>query len=92
MKTKMKTWAYVFIYSRQPKKVLVKVRKIPGVVHADALFRNPDIIAIVEGNDMKTMDEVIDRIAEIPLITSTDSKVARWINNELLPFKSKEKQ
>ncbi len=85
----MKTWAYVFIYSRQPKKVLLKVRKIPGVVHADALFGTPDIIAIVEGNDIKNMDEVIDKIAEIPTINNTDTKVARWINDVSLPFITK---
>lgn len=91
MKAKMKTWAYIFIYSRQPKKTLNIVRKIPGVVHADALFGSPDIIAIVEGSDIKNMDAVIDRIAEIPLIISTDSKVARWIDNVSLPFKAKGK-
>ncbi len=85
----MKTWAYVLIYSRQPKKVLLKVRKIPGVVHADALFGTPDIIAIVEGNDIKNMDEVIDKIAKIPTINNTDTKVARWINDVSLPFITK---
>ena len=87
----MKTWAYVFIYSRHPKKVLLKVRKIPGVIHADALFGSPDVIAIVEGNDIKSMDEVIDRIAEIPLISNTETKVARWINEESLPFVKNQK-
>ncbi len=85
----MKTWAYVFIYSRQPKKVLLKVRKIPGVVHADALFGTPDVIAIVEGNDINSLDEVIDKIAEIPTINNTDTKVARWINDVSLPFITK---
>ncbi|MFA4931722.1 MAG: Lrp/AsnC ligand binding domain-containing protein [Caldisericia bacterium] len=87
----MRIWAYVFVYSRQPKKVLSKIRKIAGVVHADALFGSPDIIAIVEGTDIKDMDTVIDRIAEIPLITNTDSKVARWIDDVSLPFSQKEK-
>lgn len=76
----MKTWAYVFITSRQPKKVLRDVRKISGVVHADALFGSPDVIAIVEGTDIAGMDAVIDRIAEVPDVTATDSRVARWID------------
>jgi hypothetical protein len=76
----MLTWAYVFITSRQPKKVLRLVRRVPGVVHADALFGSPDLIAIVAGHDIATMDAVIDRIAEIPLVGGTDSKVARWID------------
>jgi hypothetical protein len=87
----MKTWAYVFISTRQPKKVLNYVRKIPGVVHADALFGTPDIIAIVEGEDIKSMDVVIDNIAEIKLINNTDTKVARWINDVSLPFSEKKK-
>ncbi len=85
----MKNWAYVFIYSRQPKKVLLKVRKIPGVIHANALFGTPDVIAIVEGNDIKSMDEVIDKKTEIPTINNTDTKVARWINEVSLPFITK---
>jgi Lrp/AsnC ligand binding domain len=87
----MNTWAYVFIYSRQPKKVINNVRKISGVVHADALFGSPDIIAIVEGKDIKSMDAVIDKIAEIPQIINTDTKVARWINDVSLPFIEKKK-
>ncbi len=55
------------------------IRKIRGVAKADALFGSPDVIAIVEGEDLTLMDAVIDLIAENPLVTSTDSKVARWI-------------
>ena len=76
----MSLWAYVFITTRYPKRTLSKVRKIRGVIHADALFGTPDIIAIVKGDDIATMDAVIDRIAEIDDITATDSKVARWID------------
>ena len=77
----MSTWAYVFITTRQPKKVLRAVRKIAGVVHADAVFGSPDIIAIVAGREIAEMDAVIDRIAEIRLIAGTDSKVARRIDD-----------
>jgi len=75
----MKTWAYVFITTKQPRKVVKTVRRIPGVVKADGLFGTPDAIAIVEGEDIASMDSVIDRIAEIPDVAGTDSKVARWI-------------
>ncbi len=75
-----KTWAYVFITTREPRKTVQAVRKIPGVVQADALFGTPDVIAIVEGKDIASMDAVIDRIAENPLVATTDSKVARWID------------
>lgn len=76
----MTVWAYVFVSSQHPKRLLSKIRAIRGVVHADALFGSPDIIAIVAGADLKTMDEVIDRIAELPDVVATDSKVARWLD------------
>ena len=75
----MKVWAYVFITTNQPRKVVQAIRQIPGVVKADALFGTPDAIAIVEGEDIAKMDAVIDRIVEVPGILGTDSKVARWI-------------
>jgi hypothetical protein len=75
----MKVWAYVFITTNQPRKVVQALRQIPGVVKADALFGTPDAIAIVEGDDIAAMDAVIDRMVEVPGILSTDSKVARWI-------------
>ncbi len=84
----MKTWAYVFISTRQPKKVLRQVRTIPGVVHADAIFGSPDVIAIVRGKDIADMDAVIDRLAEIEDIIQTDTKVARWIDGVDLALSS----
>lgn len=75
-----KTWAYIFVTTKEPRKVVKAIRKISGVAKADALFGTPDVIAIVEGDDISTMDAVIDRIAENPLVAGTDSKVARWID------------
>lgn len=75
----MKVWAYVLISTKQPRKVVQTIRQIPGVVKADALFGSPDAIAIVEGEDIASMDAVIDRIVEVPEVNGTDSKVARWI-------------
>jgi hypothetical protein len=86
----LRTWAYVFITTRQPKRVLRSVRKIRGVVHADALFGTPDIVAIVAGENIADMDAVIDRIATLRLIAATDSMVARWIDGVELPFASAE--
>jgi DNA-binding Lrp family transcriptional regulator len=76
----MKVWAYVFITTSTPRAVVQKVRKIPGVAKADALFGTPDVIAIVEGDDIASMDQVIDEIALIKGVAGTDSKVARWID------------
>jgi DNA-binding Lrp family transcriptional regulator len=76
----MKVWAYVFITTRSPRKVVQAIRRLPGVVRADALLGTPDAIAIVEGDDIASMDAVIDRIVEVDGVLSTDSKVARWID------------
>lgn len=81
----MRVWSYVFITTRQPKRVLRAVRLIRGVVHADAIFGSPDVIAIVSGADIAAMDAVIDAIAEVPDVAATDSKVARWIDNVEFP-------
>jgi DNA-binding Lrp family transcriptional regulator len=77
----MKVQAYVFIDTDNPgpKRIVAEVRKIAGVVRADALFGTPDVIAIVEGDDIAKMDSVIDQIAELPGVRDTDSKVVRWV-------------
>jgi hypothetical protein len=77
----MKVQAYVFIDTENPgpKRIVTAVRKIAGVVRADALFGTPDVIAIVEGNDIAKMDAVIDQIAELSGVRDTDSKVIRWV-------------
>ena len=62
----MRVWAYVSITTRQPRKVVQAVRKIPGVAKCDALFGTPDAVAIVEGTDIASMDAGIDRIVEVP--------------------------
>ncbi len=76
----MQVRAYIFITTKHPRQVVQTIRKIPGVVQADALFGTPDAIAIVEGDDIASMDAVIDRIVEVPAVGGTDSKVARWID------------
>jgi DNA-binding Lrp family transcriptional regulator len=77
----MKVQAYVFVDTKNPgpKRIVTEVRKIPGVVRADALFGTPDVIVIVEGDDIAKMDAVIDKIAELSGVLDTDSKVIRWV-------------
>jgi len=78
----MKVWAYVFVDTENPgpKRVVREIRELEGVVRADALLGTPDVIVIVEGADIAEMDAVIDRIAELPGVIDTESKVARWID------------
>ena len=77
----MKFQAYVFVETKNPgpKHIVGNVRKIPGVVRADALFGVTDIIAFVEGEDIAKMDVVIDQIAELKGVLDTESKVVRWV-------------
>jgi hypothetical protein len=75
----MKVWAYIFITTNQPRKVVQAIRKLEGVIKADALFGMPDAIAIVEGDDIASMDAVIDKIVKVKGVQGTDSKIARWI-------------
>jgi len=77
----MKVQAYVFIDTENPgpKRIVGEIRKIAGVVRADALFGVPDIVAIVEGDDVAKMDAVIDQIAELEGVLDTESKVVRWV-------------
>ena len=77
-----RVWAYVFVDTENPgpKRVVREIRKLDGVVRADALLGTPDVIVIVEGDDLAEMDSVIDRIAELPGVLDTESKVARWID------------
>jgi hypothetical protein len=76
-----KVWAYVFIDTENPgpKRVVREVSRLEGVVRADALLGTPDVIAIVEGDDIAGMDAVIDRIADLDGVLDTESKAARWI-------------
>jgi Lrp/AsnC ligand binding domain len=78
----MTCWAYVFITTTNPgpRTAVQAIRPIPGVVRADALFGTPDVIAIVEGSDLRAMDAVIDQIVELAEVVGTETKVARWID------------
>jgi hypothetical protein len=77
----MKFQAYVFVDTENhgPKRIAGWVRKIPDVVRTDALFGVPDIIALVEGEDIAKMNVVIDQTAELKGVLDTESKVVRWV-------------
>jgi hypothetical protein len=77
----MKTQAYVFLdtINPGPMRIVKEVRKIAGVVRADALFGVPDILVLVEGNDLAQIDDVINRIVELDGVVDSESKVIRWV-------------
>ena len=78
----MTVQAYVFVSTTNPgpRAACQAIRKIPGVVRADALFGGPSVVAIVEGGDLTAMDAVIDAIVELPMVTDTETHVVRPIS------------
>ncbi len=72
----------MFITTATPRAVCRAVRRLPGVVRCDALFGSPDAVALVSGDDIATMDAVIDAIVAVPGVAATDSKVVRWISDQ----------
>jgi DNA-binding Lrp family transcriptional regulator len=77
----MKIQAYVCVDTTNPdpKRIVKLLREIPGVVRADALFGTPDIVALVEGDDVAALDAVIDQMVEIDGVIDTETKVVRWV-------------
>jgi hypothetical protein len=41
----------------------------------------PDVIALVAGDGLRSMDAVIDRIVETPGVVDTETRVVRWIDD-----------
>jgi DNA-binding Lrp family transcriptional regulator len=80
----MPVQAYVFVTTTNPgpRAACRAIRKIPGVVRADALFGGPAVIAIVEGRDLAEMDAPIDAIVQLPMVTDTETHVVRQIEEE----------
>lgn len=79
--------AYVFVKTTNPgpRAACRAIRRIPGVVRADALFGGPAVIAIVAGNDLAEMDAPIDAIVQLPMVTDTETHVVRDIEEEDAP-------
>jgi hypothetical protein len=60
-----------------PRTACQAIRRLPGIVRADALFGTPDVVAIVTGDDLASMDGVIDRIVELPEVVGSMCAVQR---------------
>jgi len=80
----MSVQAYVFVRTTNPgpRAACRAIRKIHGVVRADALFGGPAVVAIVEGRDLAEMDGPIDAIVHLPMVTDTETHVVRDIDRE----------
>ncbi len=80
----MSVQAYVFVTTKNPgpRAACRAIRKISGVVRADALFGGPAVIAIVQGRDLAEMDAPIDAVVQLPMVVDTETHVVRHIEQE----------
>lgn len=76
--------AFVFVSTANPgpRAAVQAIRRMDGIVRADALFGGPPVVVIVQGDDLLAVDAVIDRIVELPMVTDTETHVVRHIQNE----------
>jgi hypothetical protein len=73
--------AYVFVSTTNPgpRAAVRAIRSMDGIVRADALFGGPPVVVIVQSDDLLTLDAIIDRIVELPMVTDTETHVVRHI-------------
>jgi hypothetical protein len=67
--------AYVFIRAERPCEVIERVRRIRGVLMADALRGSSEAIAVVEGRDLEELEALVERIKSLPGVVVFKSKL-----------------
>jgi hypothetical protein len=50
------------------------------VVRADALFGGPPVVAIIEADDLASVDLIVDAIVALEAVTDTNTHIARSID------------
>jgi hypothetical protein len=74
--------AYVFVRTSNPgpRAACQEIRTLDGVVRADALFGGPAVDAIVRGDDLRSLDLVVNAIVVLPMVEDTDTHIVRPID------------
>jgi len=72
--------AYIFIrltsfYREDMKKAIDQIRKVNGVVSADGVFGNIDIIAIAEFKTFEEIKKIIEDIYATGMVRDTDTRI-----------------
>ncbi|RIH83478.1 Lrp/AsnC ligand binding domain-containing protein [Calidithermus roseus] len=75
-RAKVKVLAYVFIRAERPSEVVERVRRIKGVLKADALQGSGEAIAVVEGRDLEGLEALVGHIKRLPGVVVVRSKLA----------------
>jgi hypothetical protein len=75
----MSVEAYVFISTTDlaPQEACKEIRKLHGVVGADALKGSRKVFAIVEGQDESAMEAVVSSIRELPTVANAEPLIRR---------------
>jgi nitrate reductase NapAB chaperone NapD len=68
--------AYVFVSCIRPKAVLRNLRRLPGVVKADALAGSSEAIVVVEEESWEGLEALLSRIRDLPGVLAANSKLA----------------
>ncbi|GEM88134.1 Lrp/AsnC ligand binding domain-containing protein [Meiothermus granaticius] len=61
-----KVSAYVFVSACQPKRVAWALRRIPGVLKADALSGTSEALLVVEQRSLEELHHLLYRVESIP--------------------------
>jgi DNA-binding Lrp family transcriptional regulator len=72
----MKAYVFINISPGKSPEVVRDLRKVDGVKSADLCWGLPDVIAMVEAGDLKTLrDVVLNKIQKIGGVSQTDTHI-----------------
>jgi len=72
----MKAYVFINVAPGKSTEVVGELRAIKGVKSADTCWGLPDIIALVEASDLKTLQEfVLDKIQRVASVNQTDTHI-----------------
>lgn len=73
---RLRVSAYVFVSCVRPKAILRNLRRLPGVVKADALAGSSEAIVVVEEESREGLEALLSRIRDLPGVLAANSKLA----------------
>ena len=75
--------AYVWITTRagMEEKVAAAIKKIKGVASADSVYGHYDVIVIVEGPEMKTLNSIVHEIQKQEGVLHTETGFSQHVED-----------
>jgi len=68
--------AYVFVSCAQPKRIVQALRRLPGVVKADALLGASEAVLVVERNNFEALQTLLSEVQSTPGVRKISVKLA----------------